>query len=57
MEIEEERRIAYVAITRAKKILLLSYAETRKTIGGSYTYNKPSRFLDEIRTNNMVGEE
>jgi DNA helicase-2/ATP-dependent DNA helicase PcrA len=48
-EIEEERRLCYVGITRAKKELYLTYAERRSMYGGS-TYSKASRFLDEIPT-------
>ncbi|MBQ0083459.1 MAG: UvrD-helicase domain-containing protein [Clostridiales bacterium] len=46
-EIEEERRLAYVAITRAKKHLTVTNANTR-LIFGSTTRNLPSRFLKEI---------
>lgn len=46
-EIEEERRLCYVGITRAKKHLTLSYAMRRSMYGGS-VYSKASRFLDEI---------
>ena len=46
---EEERRLAYVAITRAKKKLHISYANSVQTWYGSpYTSAKPSRFLNEI---------
>ncbi len=45
--LEEERRLAYVAITRAKKRLYLSFAQTRM-LHGQTRYNLPSRFLDEI---------
>lgn len=48
-EIEEERRLAYVAITRAKKRLYLSSADRRMLFGLSM-YNKRSRFLGEIDT-------
>src|SRR3989344_4568660 len=44
---EEERRLFYVAITRAKKKLFLSYAQTR-TIFGSRNINIPSEFILEI---------
>ena len=44
---EEERRLCYVAITRAKKSLTLSYARTR-TIFGRTSTNLPARFLDEL---------
>jgi DNA helicase-2/ATP-dependent DNA helicase PcrA len=46
-ELEEERRLFYVAITRAEKKLYLSFAENR-FIWGQYTFCEPSRFLDEI---------
>lgn len=45
--LEEERRLAYVGITRARQKLLLSYAESRR-IHGQDNYNLPSRFLREI---------
>jgi len=48
-EIEEERRLAYVGLTRAEKRLYLSRAEYRLTFG-SPRYNPASRFLDEIPT-------
>lgn len=47
LEIEEERRLAYVAITRAKEELTIVNAETRM-IFGSTNRNKPSRFCMEI---------
>ena len=46
-ELEEERRLAYVGITRAEKRLYLTHAWTR-TMFGSTQYNVPSRFFDEI---------
>ncbi len=46
-EIEEERRLAYVGLTRAEKRLYISRAEYRLTFG-SPRYNPASRFLDEI---------
>ena len=46
-EMEEERRLCYVAITRAKKKLYLSCARQRMIFGRTYT-NKVSRFIDEI---------
>ena len=46
-ELEEERRLFYVGITRAKKYLFLTCANMRK-IFGSTSYNPPSRFLKEI---------
>src|SRR5207244_9904231 len=46
-ELEEERRLAYVGITRARKRLYLTHAWSRSLFGGS-NYNPPSRFLSEI---------
>ncbi|WP_150270349.1 DNA helicase PcrA [Paenibacillus tepidiphilus] len=46
-ELEEERRLAYVGITRAEKQLFLSCARSR-TLFGRTTANAPSRFLEEI---------
>jgi len=46
-EIEEERRLAYVGLTRARERLYISRAEYRSTWGAP-NYNPPSRFLDEI---------
>ena len=59
--LEEERRLAYVGITRAMQQLYLTCAETRR-LYGSETYNKVSRFvreipselLQEVRMNNSV---
>jgi DNA helicase-2/ATP-dependent DNA helicase PcrA len=45
--LEEERRLAYVGITRAMQRLVVTYAETRR-LYGSETYNKVSRFVREI---------
>ncbi|TAG46301.1 MAG: hypothetical protein EAZ30_13155 [Betaproteobacteria bacterium] len=45
--LEEERRLAYVAITRARKRLHITYAQMRM-LHGQTRYNVPSRFLDEI---------
>ncbi len=45
--LEEERRLAYVAITRARKRLYLSFAQTRM-LHGQTRYSLPSRFLAEI---------
>ncbi|MCB1031004.1 MAG: UvrD-helicase domain-containing protein, partial [Acidimicrobiales bacterium] len=57
-ELEEERRLAYVGITRARERLHLSHAWSR-TIYGATQYNPPSRFLDEIPqrlVNSIEGE-
>ncbi|TLX61898.1 DNA helicase II [Stutzerimonas nosocomialis] len=59
--LEEERRLAYVGITRAMQHLYVTYAETRR-LYGSETYNKVSRFvreippalISEVRLNNTV---
>ncbi|HON18652.1 MAG TPA: 3'-5' exonuclease [Salinivirgaceae bacterium] len=45
--IEEERRLFYVALTRAKKMVTLSWSQCR-TVHGSFSSQIPSRFLDEI---------
>ena len=45
--LEEERRLAYVGITRAQQKLLITYAESRR-LHGNETYNTPSRFVREI---------
>jgi DNA helicase-2/ATP-dependent DNA helicase PcrA len=46
-ELEEERRLAYVGITRAQERLYLCHAWSR-TLFGTSSYNPPSRFLSEI---------
>lgn len=46
-QLDEERRLFYVAITRAKQFLTLSYASSRYQFG-QFRYNDPSRFLEEI---------
>lgn len=51
-ELEEERRLFYVAITRAKRHLILSYAASRYQYG-QIRVNDPSRFLEEINQQNM----
>jgi DNA helicase-2/ATP-dependent DNA helicase PcrA len=45
--VEEERRLAYVAITRARRRLYLTHAQSRM-LHGQVRYNVPSRFYDEI---------
>lgn len=47
-ELEEERRLMYVAITRAKSRLVMSYSRKRKAPGGAWEPRTPSRFLHEI---------
>jgi len=46
-DIEEERRLFYVALTRAKRVLELSFAQTRMR-NGKHESNSPSRFIKEI---------
>ncbi|NUN15543.1 MAG: UvrD-helicase domain-containing protein [Myxococcales bacterium] len=46
-EIEEERRLCYVGMTRARRFLHISYANTRRKFGGVKS-TRPSRFLNEI---------
>lgn len=46
-QLAEERRLAYVGITRAEKKLHLSYSEKRRLYGET-TYPRPSRFIEEI---------
>lgn len=48
--LEEERRLAYVGMTRAMRDLFLTYAQSRFTFGGR-SYNTPSRFLLELGYN------
>ena len=45
--LEEERRLCYVGMTRARKELVLTYAEVRRLYGSEH-YTSPSRFLGEI---------
>ena len=46
-ELEEERRLAYVGITRAERVLFLTNANSR-LLYGKTNYNRPTRFLNEI---------
>lgn len=48
-DLEEERRLFYVAITRAEKVLIISFAKSRLRFG-QLQYNEPSRFLYEIES-------
>lgn len=52
-ELEEERRLAYVAMTRAREALYLVYA-TKRIIYGSQSYNPPSRFVTELLDEQIV---
>jgi len=47
VQLEEERRLCYVGITRAKQTLTLTHAQHRRMHGSDY-YPSPSRFIDEI---------
>ena len=51
-ELEEERRLFYVVITRAKQKLWITYANTRYRFG-NLVQNEPSRFIDEIPSDYM----
>jgi len=51
-DLEEERRLFYVAITRAQERLTLSFAATRVKFG-SMQYNEASRFIEEVGVSNM----
>lgn len=55
-EIEEERRLCYVGITRAKDYLYISYA-TRRLFFGKSSLNEPSRFLSDIPSELVEFEE
>src|SRR5947208_16126970 len=53
--IEEERRLCYVGMTRAKERLVLTHASSR-ALFGNRTYNLPSRFLDELPEDHVERE-
>jgi DNA helicase II / ATP-dependent DNA helicase PcrA len=53
--LEEERRLCYVGLTRAKEKLTLTHAATR-TLWGARGYNLPSRFLDELPSDEIERE-
>ena len=55
-QLEEERRLCYVGLTRAKEKVFLSFA-LRRVIFGSIQVNLPSRFLKEIPGNLLAAEE
>ncbi len=61
LSVEEERRLCYVGITRAKEHLFITNA-SKRTLYGSTSYTMPSRFVDEIPTsllseNSLVNKE
>ena len=53
--VEEERRLAYVGMTRAQERLVLTHA-TSRSLWGSRAFNLPSRFLDELPDEGVVVE-
>ena len=53
-DLEEERRLLYVAITRAEKKLFLTYARNRR-LWGKKEYSEPSRFLKEMPETHLTG--
>ena len=55
-ELEEERRLCYVGITRAKERLFMVCSRMRTTYG-STTYNSPSRFIKEIPSEMLYGKD
>ena len=54
--LEEERRLCYVGITRAEQKLYITYARTR-TLYGARSFNMPSRFIDELPAELTDAEE
>ncbi|QMT30668.1 DNA helicase Rep [Alysiella filiformis] len=54
-KLDEERRLMYVGITRAKRQLTLTHCKKRKR-AGSWQYPEPSRFLDEMPVQDLVFE-
>ena len=50
-DIEEERRLFYVALTRAQRNVTLSYAKSRRKFGSEPILTQPSRFINEISVN------
>jgi DNA helicase-2/ATP-dependent DNA helicase PcrA len=55
-DVEEERRLAYVGITRAREQLTLVHAQSR-SVFGRRQYNTPSRFLDELPDEHITRDE
>ena len=56
MDLEEERRLFYVAITRAQKSVFMTYAKTRMRFGGQPNVTIKSRFINEIPGNLLLAE-
>ena len=55
--IDEERRLFYVAITRSREKLFINYSDTRRDKEGKEKTTLPSRFLEEIPNNLLENEE
>lgn len=55
ISIQEERRLAYVGITRARRTLTMTYAKRRRRFGEEYS-PEPSRFLSEIPSEDLMWE-
>jgi DNA helicase-2/ATP-dependent DNA helicase PcrA len=55
-ELEEERRLCYVGITRAKRHLILTHASSRRTYN-TPSFQRPSRFLDDISEDIIIGRK
>ena len=53
--LEEERRLAYVGITRARRNLFISFANSRR-IHGQWQSSIPSRFVQELPADNIIGD-
>lgn len=53
IELEEERRLAYVAVTRARHAVFISYATERTSKWGPPVSRRPSRFIEEMGLNNQ----
>ena len=56
MDLEEERRLFYVALTRAQKSVFMTYAKTRMRFGGQPNVTIKSRFINEIPGNLLLAE-
>lgn len=54
-EMAEERRVAYVALTRARRLAIMSYPATRAVRGGRTMRVRASRFIDEIEARQALG--
>ena len=52
--LEEERRLAYVALTRARKNIFISFVNQNRYIYASHDYNRPSSFINELPKEELV---